>query len=161
MAVLSYVPSTLLLFVSPCYVPEKISYQKYMNFVIGLFTVAIFMTPLYRDIMNKSNYNIIRVIVLINQSTVYWCTPKVFSPFINYIVGKSVDRNGRTAINSFAYVSQLLVTSLMINLLTPLYSWSMSSKFALSLMPFNKDIAFLILTIFLIFALYCLNNTKY
>ena len=37
-----------------------------MNFVIGLFTIAIFMTPLYRDIMTESNYNIVWIFVLVN-----------------------------------------------------------------------------------------------
>lgn len=51
----SVIPSTLLLFISPCFVPEKISYKSFMNVIIGLFSLSIFMTPIYRDLITEGN----------------------------------------------------------------------------------------------------------
>lgn len=132
-----------------------------MTLIMILYAVAIFMTPNYRELITKDNYNYIKNIIFLNQSIVYWCGPKVLSPFINYIIGKSIHGNGRTAVNSLTYVLQLFLTAFTINLMTPLYTWSMESEFALGFKPFNKNLVFLILVTFVIGAIVCLNKTKY
>ena len=98
------------------------------------------MTPVYRDILTYDSFSYFKYIILFNTGLIYSCSPKVFSPFINFIIGRSVHSNGRTAVNSLTYVSQLLFTSVMMNVITPIYTWSMTNYYMLKLFPFNKTI---------------------
>lgn len=56
------------------------------------------------DLKNKLSSNVSFILICFNQSIVYWANPKVFSPFMSYIIGKSVSKNGRTAINSLTFI---------------------------------------------------------
>lgn len=103
-AVVSIIPSVLIIMVSPLFVPSKVSYQMYMGVVISFFAFAVMMTPLLSDLKKVLSPTLIYWIACINQSTVYWSTPKIFSPFMSFIVGKSVPQEGRTAINSITFI---------------------------------------------------------
>jgi len=103
-AVISMIPSVAIVFISPFFVPKKISYQLYMGVIILFFTIATLMIPTLRDMRSLMDSTTFFYILCINQSTIYWATPKIFSPFMSYIVGMSVNKEGRTAINSLAFI---------------------------------------------------------
>lgn len=75
-----------------------------MGGVIGFFTLATLIIPFLSDLRGMVESKTLFYILCINQSTIYWATPKIFSPFMSYIVGKSVRHEGRTAINSLAFI---------------------------------------------------------
>ena len=103
-AFISYFPSLLILLVSPMYVPSVLGFKKYMTIIGGLYSLGIILTPFWKDLISVDNIHILKIFIFTNQVMIYTMNPKMFSPFINVIVGQTIDRNGRTALNSFSFI---------------------------------------------------------
>lgn len=159
-AVISIIPSVTLVMISPFFVPKKISYQLFMGAVISFFAFAVIMTPVMRDLGKIVSPEFIFWIACINQSTVYWATPKIFSPFMSYIVGKSVPHEGRTAINSITFILSTVCSALFTQFASEIYEWSMDTPEGQSYIPYNKYISFLAVNFLLFIALYYLSHTR-
>lgn len=65
-AFFSYVPSLIILMGSPFIVPSKIGYKTFMSIIIFMFGLGIFLTPFYRDLITKDNYNFVKKFIYIN-----------------------------------------------------------------------------------------------
>ena len=58
-------------------------------------------------------------------------------------------------------MASMLLSSILMNIFTPLYTWTVESDFAMKLYPFNKNIVFILLFIQLIICTYLMKITKY
>lgn len=139
--------------ISPFYVPSKLSYKWFMGIVISFFAFAVMITPFLSDLAKVVSPSVIFWIACINQSTVYWSTPKIFSPFMSYIVGKSVPHEGRTAINSIAFILSTGCSAIFTEIASEIYEWSMDTPSGEKLIPYNKYISFGLLCFLLLASL--------
>ncbi len=158
-AFLSYFPSVIILMTSPLFVPSKFTYKGFISLIIFLFFAATFLTPIFKEFVTEKNMVYLRWLIYFNQSMVYWANPKIFSPFINYIVNKSIDANGRTALNSVSFILSTVSAAILMNTIVPLFAYTVDPKM-MNQSPFNKYIAFGILEILLITCLIILMRLK-
>ena len=98
-------------------------------------------------------YIYIYVLIYLNVILLNDFNPKLFSPFVNYLVNSKVPAEERTAVNSITFISSTLCSSLLINIVSILYSDSFTLNFFLALKPFNKYITFIFLSVSLWIAL--------
>jgi len=65
-AVISMIPSVAIVFISPFFVPKKVSYQLYMGVIILFFTLATLMIPTLRDLRSLMDPTTFFYILCIN-----------------------------------------------------------------------------------------------
>ena len=85
LTLLCYFPSILIIMMGPKLTPRYVSYKVFFKGVLGLLILSAFFTPVLRDVLPLGHY---RWLIYANQSVIYWISPKAFSPFCNYLIGK-------------------------------------------------------------------------
>ena len=142
----SYFPCLLLLMVSPALVPKKISYTTFICICMLLFSLFIGIYPILKDILSPENFSSFSWMIYTNQFLLLVANPKLFSPFINFLIGKAVPRSMRTSANAITFISSTLCSALLMNAISSVYSFSISDSIGgVWLGGFRKYIAFYIL----------------
>lgn len=118
-----------------------------MVWILGL--TIIFM-PMMRDLFTNEELRKKEWIPYLNLMMMYSFNPKLFSPFVNYVLNSKMPKKDRTAINSITFISSTLSSSILINIFGPLYAASFSNSYLLSFNPWNKYISFFALFVILI-----------
>jgi len=158
--VLTYIPVALTILVAPIFVPKRVSYAAFMNFMIIALLFSLFFLPFSRDLIKRGRPSDFIWIVYLLQSIVNCVTPKMYSPFLNYLLNKRVDRYSRTALNSITFVLSNLSAALMVILILPFYSVSMFDDFFLQYKPYNKYFCFVLMDIVLLISLPFVRHVK-
>ena len=153
-SLISYFPSVIVLFSSQKFVPRYISYQNFIRILLIIFSIAIFIIPLCKDLLTFFQQHNMTWIILLNQSAIYWSNPRIFSPFINYLINHKVIKKERTSLNSLVYILLTIAIASMVNFVFFLYTISLDYSFMQQFIPFNKYLSFAALIIFNIIA-YC------
>ena len=160
-SLMSYVPCVIVLLSAPLYVPQKINYRHYIMGILTIFSTSVILLPAFKDILTQQNYSKYIWFVYLNQIILYSTNPKLFSPTINYLVGKSVKRRMRASANAVTFIGSTLTSAIMLNLIAPLYSFSIENEYFLQYNPYSKYSAFAVLTILLYICIYLLKNRKH
>ena len=158
-SLLSFIPASLIVIFSPKFVPSKIGYGTYIKFFILTVAISLIGIPLLRDLIpSQSSYLMILVYIL--QIILLTTVPKVYSPFINYYLNKLVDKNSRTALNSFTYLLSNIVAALTIWIVGIMFAWSMYSENLGQWRTIGKYFSFLIIESYLIISYRLLSHFK-
>lgn len=148
-----YIPVAISVAVSPLFVPSKVSYSHYTTFLIVLLAVALFSVPLSRELVGgQSRYVSISIAYGI-QAIVNISTPKMYSPFLNFIMNKSMHSDYRTSLNSITFILSNLSAACLVLLIVPFYSQSMFDPAYTQYAPYNKYFCFVFLDMFLMIVL--------
>lgn len=147
---LSYFPSLIILMGSPKVVPKYIGYKSFIRVMCLVLSFTIFMIPFWRDVFSQEFLVKNLWIVYLNIILMYCFNPKIFSPFINFVINNKVPAKDRTSINSITFIGSTLCSSIFINFIGPIYSISFSNSFFLQYYPYNKYLCFALLTVILI-----------
>ena len=158
--VLTYIPVALTILISPIFVPKKVSYAAFMNFMIFVLLLSLFLLPFSRDLIKQGKPSDFIWVVYLLQSIINCVTPKMYSPFLNYLLNKRVDRYSRTALNSITFILSNLSAALMVMLILPFYSVSMFDDLFLQHKPYNKYFCFVIMDIVLLISLPFVRHVK-
>jgi MFS family permease len=148
--VLTYIPVALTILVAPIFVPKRISYAVFMYILVSLLLVALFALPFSRDMIKGDSQTEFIWIVYLLQSIINCATPKMYSPFLNFLLNNKVDKFSRTALNSITFILSNISAAVMVILILPFYSISMFDDFFLQFKPFNKYFCFIIMDLILI-----------
>lgn len=143
---ISYFPSVVILMGSPKVVPKFFGYINFIRTMTFILSIFILTIPMLRDVFTKQFLDDNNWIIFLNVILLNAFNPKLFSPFVNYLVNSRVPREERTAVNSITFISSTLCSSFLINIVSILYSESFSMKFFLSIRPFNKYFTFVFLS---------------
>lgn len=146
---ISYFPSVIILMGSPKIVPKFFGYIKFIRTMTFILSISILTIPMIRDIFSEKFILENQWIIYLNVILLNAFNPKLFSPFVNYLVNSRVKREERTAVNSITFISSTLCSSLLINIVSVLYSDSFTDGFFLKLRPFNKYFSFVFLAVLL------------
>ena len=123
----SWIPTTLLLLYSPLIVPKHINYKTFINLVVILLALFILTLPLLRDLLEKKQLHHHKWIIYLNLILINSINPKVFCPFINFLINEKAKRNHRTAINAIIFILTTIFSSLFLNLMSYFFSMTFSS----------------------------------
>ena len=142
--------------VSACYC---FGYKTFLTFILLLYTFNIMMMPALKQIIGMLGYNSYYWLILINQGMVYCTRPKIFTPFINYLINKGTSKRGRVAVNS---VNSILLTSficILMNIISPLYSYCVHGDLFKAIHPFNLYLPFGFLASLILLAIVGINTS--
>lgn len=146
-SLISYIPALTLLLYSPKICPSQISYRTFIRFFVIAFSLAVIMTPTFRDILPGSHHADYNIFIYINQGIKYSMNSHIFSPFIHYTINKRANKHIRTIINSINFVFSTTMIVIVMNLIVPLLSVSLYSPNFTHLEPANKYITFSIVAV--------------
>ena len=146
---ISYFPSALILMTAPKLVPNQLDYHVFIKTVVFVMGISMLFMPLMRDLLSHTFVANHEYFVLINVILIYCFNPKLFSPFVNYVVNMKMPHEDKTALNSITFISSTLSSSILMNLLTPLYSLTYNIAFFQNMRPFNKYVIFIIMILIL------------
>lgn len=115
-----------------------------------ILAFTILIMPFSRDLFTHEFLVKNAWVVYLNIILMYCFNPKLFSPFINYVLNKKMPPHDRTAINSVTFIGSTLSSSILINIFAPLYSMTFSNDLFLRFYPYNKYVTFFLLAIVLL-----------
>lgn len=152
---LSFVPAVGFLIITPMIVPKRISLLWYMRILLTIFTIALLAVPLLRDLIPGKN---LAWTVLFVQALIYTLNPRVYSALLSYTINSWADRYSRTALNSINFLISSLLSAFVLTLVAPLYTCTMFSSAAKQWEPYNKYILFVILSSFVVLAIFIMRQ---
>ena len=155
-----YIPALFLLFLSNKMVPRYISYMNYIRSVFTIFALAVFLTPLLRDILPKENHSRYNFIIYIVQGLKYCFNTHMSAPFIHYLINKRAKREARTIVNSLNFITATIMICVVMNIITPLLSISMYKQFFKEREPYSKDLTFFMITALMLFSVFLLTYSQ-
>ena len=138
----SFVPSVYILLRANRYVPSVFSYKTTISFFIIVFSSLVLLTPAFRDLISRNNYDVLIYIVYAIQCIKFFTNSHIFSPFVHYLINKKLNKHIRTGINSINYFICMVSTIIMNAYTVAIFSWTMFSDSWISYRPFNKYVAF-------------------
>ena len=124
---ISYFPSAFILMYSPRLVPDVFSYKSYIRTMVLILAFSILVLPSLRDIFTQAFIQDNPWFVYADLIFYNCFNPKLFSPFVNYVLNSKVPRNDRTSINAVVFISSTLSSSILINIFAPLYAYTLGS----------------------------------
>ena len=145
-----YIPVALSILVSPIFVPKKVAYSTYTKVLVLVLSLAIFMVPFSRDLLDKQNSDTHVWVIYGVQAVINCATPKMYSPFLNYIMNKSMHKDYRTSLNSITFILSNLSAACLVLLVVPFYSISVYNPFFTQYAPWNKYFCFVIMDVLLL-----------
>jgi MFS family permease len=146
-SLISYIPALCILLSSSRICPRIISYKHFIRFFVVAFSLAVFMTPTFRDLIPGENHADYNIFIYINQMIKYSMNSHIFSPFIHYTINKRANKHIRTIINAINFIFSTTMIVIIMNLVVPLLSVTLFSPRYTSIEPFNKYITFGIITL--------------
>lgn len=144
---LSIFPSLLVMLGWNRMAPHQISYKWAMLILMMIFTAGTIMTPAFRDMINPLNYAWLINFVLFNQSVKTFTNSHAYSPLIQYILNKKLNKHIRTGINSILYMISISTMIIFVKIMMILYEQMMFNPRFVAWQPFNKYIPFVIMAI--------------
>ena len=117
-----YFPSLSLLLLSPFFVPRKVRYKSYIKTILCLYAVFFCSFPFIKNIEPIIGSTAAHYFVYSFQGLNYTLSPRIYSPFLNYLINKDVKRRRRTAVNSINYILSTFFSAFTINIITYIYS---------------------------------------
>jgi MFS family permease len=139
---IAFFPALAVISLSPRLVPKSISYKRFIQVVILIFSAAVIVTPLFRDLIPSASREGYMWLVYANQLVKYCSSSHVISPFIHYLLNKKANEFIRTSLNSINYIFCTLSLVVLMNLIVPLLSVSLFCKSWQRFQPFNKCLTF-------------------
>lgn len=118
--------------------------------MVWILALTIIAMPLMRDVFTKEFLLNNSWVIYLNIIMMYSFNPKLFSPFVNYVLNNKMPPQDRTSINSVSFITSTLTSSILINIFGPVYSMTFSSPFFLKFYPYNKYFIFVCLFIILL-----------
>ena len=154
-----FFPSCLLLLASNRIVPRHIKYISYIKYVLVIFTIAVFITPLLRDIIPSESHKRYNTLIYIIQCFKYTINAQIFSPYVHYLINKRANKDIRTMMNSINFVISTVIIVVLMNLVVPLLSISLYSPLFEQYRSYSKNISFFIVCVLNIIALMILSHS--
>ena len=155
----SFAPSLVILFSAPLFVPKKMHYYTFIKTMILMTIFALIAIPSFRDIFTPETVNNWFVYIVI--SLIFWMNPKQFSPFINVLINNETSKANRTTVNALLFLSEIAGAAICINLMAPVYRYSIYNSYFISLAPYNKYIPFAVLSLGLLASVMMLRISDY
>ena len=144
-----YFPSVIILMSGPKFVPSILGYTTFIKIITGIFSFAILCLPFLRDFFTKLFIHRNLWTIFINIIFLNAFNPKLFSPFVNFLLNKKIRKEDRTALNSISFILSTMCSSILINIASWLYSASFNLSFFIQFRPYNNYASFLFLFILL------------
>lgn len=138
----AFLPALAIISSSPKFVPSKVSYRRFIQAIILIFSAAVIITPLLRELIPTDGRRKYLGFVYANQIVKYCSSSHVISPFLHYLLNKKANEFIRTSLNSINYIFCTLSLVVLMNLIVPLLSWSLFCASFKRLHPFNKCLTF-------------------
>ncbi len=158
---ISYFPSVIILMGSPKVVPKYFNYTPFIRTMCLILSLTIIAMPFIRDLFSHSYIAANPWIAYLDIVLTYSFNPKLFSPFVNYLINSKIRREERTSANSITFITSTLCSSVLMNIIAPLYAASFGSPYFVRLRPFNKYISFTIIFLLLVtFSSFMKKTTK-
>ena len=157
-ALIAFIPAAFLLLASPQFVPKYVSYKSFIQFFIVALSIAIILFPLVRDLIpdeKKTQYAPISLYLL---GFLFMSIPKLYSPFINYNLNNAVDKYSRTSLNSITFILTSGSGAFFTTAVAPALGWSLYNPLFTGYLQYSKYIAFIMLDLGLIAALWILRK---
>lgn len=111
------VPSFFIIFGQPYVVPSKISYQNYIGFCIAGFTLMLLMIPGLADLNDYLGGDegsvVVKTIMKFNYMLMSLFTAKLFTPAMNILLNKFLDKYKRAALNSIFFLGASFLVLVM------------------------------------------------
>lgn len=158
-SLLCFIPSCFLLLGSSKFVPKHIKYVNYIRYVLILFTILVFITPLLRDIIPTKSHESYNYIIYAAQSIKYTINPHVFAPYVHYLINKRANKHIRTILNSINFVVSTFIIVISMNIIIPLLSISLYSPLFADYRSYSKDLSFFIVSFLAIISLFILSHS--
>lgn len=152
-SVLCYIPVALAILISPSFVPKRVSYAGYTKIMISTLLVGLFLVPFSRDMIHRDDRKTAVWVAYGIQALINISTPKMYSPFLNFIMNKSMHKDYRTSLNSITFILSNLSAAMLVLLVVPFYSISMFSPAFTQYEPWNKYFCFVFMDMFLMVTL--------
>lgn len=150
--------SLLFLMVSPLVVPSKIGYLTMIRHIVIMMILVMILMPLLRDLLpNNTEYKYI-LVIYISYGVTSFFSPKLFSPFLNFLFNDRIGKNARTSMNSITFIGSVISATISMVIITPFYSISMHESYFKQFEPYNKYLVFLMMDISLIICLFFLRS---
>ena len=99
----------------------------YIKFNIFILASCIIVIPVLRDIFSMNFIKRFPYFVYGNLILFNSFSPRIFSPFINFILNHKISKFDRTSINSVLIISSTFFSSLLINALSELYAYTLGN----------------------------------
>lgn len=122
LSVICYIPSLIILLVSPRFVPSKIRYFTYIKTIIVFYGILFMLIPILKDTAEYLGPDATHVLVILDQGLSISISPRIFAPFITYLINKGVKKSERTAINAINYIFSTFFSALFLNIIIYIYS---------------------------------------
>lgn len=148
--VVCFLPVALFILISPTLVPTKITYAGYTKFLIFTLCLALIFVPFARDLISDKDRSSAIWVVYLIQAIINISTPKMYSPFLNYILNRSMDKDCRTSLNSITFILSNLSAASLVLLVVPLFSVSMYDPGFTRYAPWNKYFCFIVMDLMLL-----------
>ncbi len=145
---------------SPKLVPKFFGYANFIRTMVLILACTVFFMPLIRDFFSQTFITNNEWVPYLNLVFIYSFNPKLFSPFVNYVLNSKISRENRTTINSISFISSTLSASIILNIFTALYAESFGSEFFLRFQPYNKYVPFGLLSLLLVLGISFLRKIK-
>ena len=142
---LSFIPAVIMLFTSPLYVPKRVSFFNFIKTFLFIIIAVILLIPGFRIIFTESSIRNLGVFFVI--SLIFWGNPKQFSPFISILINNEVAPENRTSINALMVLFQNSVSAILINLMAPVFSYTVFDPRFTQFQPYNAFIPFGIIAV--------------
>lgn len=144
-----YFPSVIILMSGPKFVPSILDYTTFIKIITAILSFSIIFLPFLRDFFSEIFIHGNLWVVFVNIIFLNAFNPKLFSPFVNYLLNKKIRKEDRTALNSIMFILSTFCSSILINFTTFLYSSSFNLGFFRKFFPYNNFVSFLFLFILL------------
>lgn len=116
--IVAIIPAFLILYAQPKLVPSKISYQNFIAFCIGIFTLMLGVIPVFTAIYQSTGVEFVRSIMLFDYMCISLFTAKLFTPAMNILLNLYLEKGKRAALNSIFYFGSSILI-LIFNELIP------------------------------------------
>lgn len=146
LSVICYIPSLFILLVSPTVVPSRIRYFTFIKSMVTVYGVLFFLIPVLKDLSSYMTPSVAHALIIADQGLTISLSPRILTPFINYLINKGVRRAERTSINAINYIFSTLFSAVFLNAIIYIYSitvaesssndwfWSVASKYIVFIM---------------------------
>ena len=155
----AFIPASILILTCPLFVPKKITYKAFMVFFICTFGVVLFMFPLIRDLVPENGKTNPVWIAYVLLGLMFASVPKLYSPFINFNLNNNIDKFSRTSLNAWTFILSNGAAALFTTIISPLLGYTLYGE-GLGNHSLTKYVAFIILDLFLILALWLMRKIQ-
>lgn len=124
-----FIPSIILIFISPFIVNKYISDKSFIVLIISIYMMATLLVPFLKDLKSEFNLKSTNIFALINLGITNCTSPGLISPYFYYYVIRKTPMKYRTNVNSSIFLATQLFNSILVLFGGFLYSLCMHNEY--------------------------------